>query len=141
MSYTLQPVPTLDTLNSHHGFWALLVVGSVFALLVAWLWSLDLDGDNLPFKVVGFVWFCVLAYAAHVSWSTGTITHYKNVPVVGVLQAYVAEGYVTSERVGKHTKDVPHRYFYVVYAVEGHRIALRTEPGEAWPERAQFYRN
>jgi hypothetical protein len=136
MSYTVNPIPPIDSINNHSGFIGFTVVMVIFFILV-WI---NNDEEFNMYKV--FVLFSIpCAIAAAISWNTGTYSEYKNTKVEGKFIGFVAEGYNVDERSGKHTRRVDKHFTYVEYEIEGNRVLFRSTTGTVYPKIGVFYKN
>jgi hypothetical protein len=139
MQYTIQPLPIVDSLHDHSGFTFVCFIVT-FIFLVAWA-AYECADSRHTWKVYAGVGVALLTWARHESWTTGSIVYPKNVQVTGTLAGFIAEGYATSERVGKQTQVQQHHYTYVIYSVEGGRVMYRSNEGQSWPYKAVLYKN
>ena len=145
MAYTFNPLPVLDTLNDHSGFYVTLVFCAGLFLVTLFLCLLEAAGGNVP-DVMGYAgWWglelIVVAVVAIVSFNTGSVKHYRNLPVTADLVGFFAEGYTTEERSGKQTRQVEHRYLYVTYKVDEGQVTFRANPQQSYPQKAVLYKN
>lgn len=136
--YSVSPLPPIDTVHSHCGFWAVCAI-----LLIAWVVLGLLLADEKKETVIGLAIgsLVLLGITGAISWTTGEVRTFSNVQVQGKLISDFAEGYSQTERSGKITHDVEYHYLYVVYEIEGRRVVFQSAPGLAWPAEAIFYRN
>jgi hypothetical protein len=141
--YSFNPLPIIDTVNSHGGFWlvfCILGIITAFAFIIA----LDYD-DKQNWKSFLFVFvFCgtIIAFTGYNSWTTGTITVPKNEKVIGTFKGFNAEGEAYTERSGKQTVRRENHYLYVVYSIEGQGvITFKALSGITYPEKAILYKN
>ena len=141
--YSFNPLPVIDTINSHGGFW--LVCFVVCIIMAFWL-CVALDNDDNESWKVFFIAFIIgaiiLGFTGYNSWNTGEIITPKNEKVIGILKGFQAEGEAYTEKSGKQTVRREHHYLYVVYSIEGHGlVTLRALSGITYPERAILYKN
>lgn len=137
--YTLQPLPVIDTFNTHTGFWLLLtIVGFVYVITAAWA-----NECNKPKALIVLTVVCsaLLIYAGIESWTTGKITMPVNERVTGKLKTFTAEGEAYNERQGKQTIKRENHYLYVVYTIEGNDVIFTAQSGKPYPQYAIFYKN
>lgn len=134
--YTVAPIPPIDTINDHTGFYFITIFCVILFVMV---WASN-DEDLNMYKV--FVLFSVpCAISAVISWNTGTYTEYRNTKVEGKFIGFVAEGYNVTERSGKHTRHVDKHYTYVEYEIEGNRVLFHGATGTVYPKIGVFYKN
>lgn len=134
--YTTAPLPPIDTLNSHDGFVFLLAVVVFFTLvLIAYF---EDDQLSTVFVVIAGV---VIGMSAYQSWNSGTITEQKNEKVVGELVTFWGEQHQEERRSGKQTRLVTISNQYVTYKVPDGLVSFKIHEGQAWPEKAVFYKN
>lgn len=140
--YTINPLPIVDTLNNHGGFWFV-----VLACLVVYMFVVIIMYDgfyDISRKCVGasIPFLCVVAWTGYVSWTSGEITVPLNTPVVGEFVSVFGEGESYNVRSGKSGyRRVDNHHLYVVYNIEGNQIVFRAEPGQTNPKYATFYKN
>jgi hypothetical protein len=131
--YTIHPLMDANW-NSHFGFQVILFLCLVAIAATLVLWKEDeISTPALLFCCFLATMFSVMAH--HNSYQPEI--KYANVRVIGEFVSYQPEGY--NEQSGKSRAD--HHYMYVVYKIENQMVIFRTEPGQAWPARAVFYRN
>lgn len=132
--YSFLPLPVIDTLNSHVGFYMLVIL----CVLMSTIWYAGTD-EIKPQAVLSAV---VIAIGAAVSWNTGSIKTPANVQVVGKFVQFVAEGETVQERSGKTTVQKTYNYLYVVYQLDtGQKVILKASQGVEYPERVILYKN
>lgn len=143
--YSFDPLPIVDTLNSHGGFWFMLFVVGVF---IVFSFTITIDTVNInysdfkAFFIVLVLGLTLLGYIGYESWTTGKITVPKNEKVIGTLKGFHSEGEAYTERSGKQTVRRENHYLYVTYAVEGqYQVTFRANPGVKYPELAVLYKN
>lgn len=130
--YTFTPIPPIDTINCHTGFY----IVTVFMLLFFVIACATNDGEfNLSNVFIIFSVPCVIA--AVISWNTGTYQEYANTPVTGTFVKFEAEGF--RERSGK--SHVDRHYTYVVYNINGNDVLFHSSAGIEYPKTAIFYKN
>lgn len=140
--YTTQPLPPIDTLNDHSGFVALAVICFFLALFItAWLTDDMHDSGTATIIVFVIVYSLMLAYPAYVSWHTGEIKTYANVPVQAELLGTYAEVQRYEYREGKSNRDVTSRYKYVIYRTPDGDVTFEAGLGIAYPRVATLYKN
>lgn len=131
----MQPLPVVDTLNNHQGFWFLfwlIITINVFFLIF--------ESKKIS-AVLGCASVCLLNWGAFESWTTGTITTPKNEKVIGTLKGFEAEGEAYYERSGKQTVRREDHRLYVVYQVDGGVVTFSANKGIIYPERVTLYKN
>lgn len=130
--YTFNPIPAVDTINSHGGFYFILVIAALVFLLV-WM---NNDEEWNMYKV--FILLCIpCGIAATISWNTGTYKEYSNTKVIGTFVKFETEGY--KERSGKSYVD--RHYTYAVYSVDSNNILFKADKGIEYPKNAVLYKN
>lgn len=128
--YSVAPLPPVDTLNSHFGFyiWAFMVLALILPIATE-------DGAiEIPLLVVIIG---LIGIGATVSWNTGSITTYANTPVSATLVGFQSEGY--NEQSGKRRVD--RHYTYVIYNTPDGDVMLRASTELAYPSQAILYKN
>lgn len=134
--YSFQPLPTIDTVNSHIGLAAVAVICAVWIIMVA-LWSLA-DHDWEHFVKAGIAGPAVLLIIATIiSFTTGKITTFENTPVTGVFVGYEAEGYNVQSRKSR----ADHHLIYVIYRMPEGDILMLAGAGMVYPKEAILYKN
>lgn len=138
--FSFDPLPVVDTLNSHGGFWFLFVLMLIINIVsfgIAW------DYDNWKQFIICFVGsLLLLNYTGWQSWTTGEIKVSKNEKVVGIYRGVQAEGEAYREKSGKQYITRENHYLYVLYYVEGYgTVAFKAKSGISYPERAILYKN
>lgn len=139
--FTTYPLATVDTLNSHVGFYIVVIVVIFISLITCA--NLD-DRDNWEdYKSWIIVAMISIAISAGISWNTGEIKTYANIPVTATFVGYQPETYTTQERQGKHTNTVIHHRIYVVYRIDGTEelTIFETVSGAPTVKHAQLYKN
>lgn len=136
--YTFSPIPPLDTVNDHTGFFLVTIICGLFVL-----GNLIFSYETWSYKLFTVGLFgCIVGLAAAVSWNTGEIVVYKNTPVRAQFVQYQPEGYNIAETSGKTTRRVDHHLIYVVYRVEGAgNVLLPAKAGQTYPEWVMLYKN
>jgi hypothetical protein len=132
---TMQPLPVVDTLNDHGGFYFCCFM----AFLFLWMAFLAFEKAGRMFAVCVIV--CGLNWGAFQSWTTGTITTPRNEKVIGTLKGFEAEGGAYYERSGKQTVRRQDHRLYVVYQVDGGVVTFSANKGIIYPERVTLYKN
>jgi hypothetical protein len=141
--YTSMPLQMIDTLNNHNGFYAVLVscaVAIIPFVLLSYLFSENLEGSGF----VGFTIVCVVlcVISATVSFNSGTITKFENIPVTMKFVGFQAEGYNEEQRSGKYTKRVDvHRTYAVYEDANSYKIIIEANQNSVYPPIAVFYYN
>lgn len=133
MNYSSNPLPLIDTLNDHTGFW-LVVFVCVFSLMV--LLCID---DDRKFQLQFFS--VLILVAGLVSWNTGTITEPKNVKVEGTFVEFLNERHNETRSNGKTSSVVTVHKTFVVYEINGSSVLFPATPGTEYPKKAIFYGN
>ena len=133
MTYTFYPLATVDTLNSHTGFYFIAAACAVIAVMALVGWLSHEEGAG--WAIMGILVFVCIAAA--ISRKTGGITVYKNEQVTGTLVGFQAEGF--RQREGKSTAE--YHYTYVIYEVPEGQVMLRACGGCVYPQRAILYKN
>lgn len=138
--FSFAPLPVIDTLNCHDGFWILMAIVGLINLAV---FSSTLDYDKWTGFIICFVLsVCFMNYAGYKSWTTGSITVPKNEQVVGTLKGFNAEGEAYKEKSGKTYVHRENHYLYVVYSIEGYGpVLFKAQTGVSYPEKAILYKN
>lgn len=141
--FSFNPLPIIDNLNSHGGFWfSLFVLGIITAF--SFIIALDRD-EKSEWKTFIFVFmFCgsIMGLIGYNSWTTGEIITPKNEKVIADFVGFVAEGEAYTERSGKQTVRRENHYLYIAYNVPGYgRVILPANKGVTYPERAILYKN
>lgn len=135
--YTTVPLPPIDTLNDHSGFW-------LFTIIAIIVWAIALGViSSIIIRLLTFIVLCGAVGAAAVnSWSSGDVRHYENRSVHATLVGFQAEGFNEARRVGGQTRKVDVHYTYVIYSVPGEgSVLFRAYPGISYPETAILYAN
>lgn len=131
--YSTIPLPPVDTLNNHDGFWFLF-----WFLLIVLIVVCASVMSNVIRLGATIAYAVTMMIAGTVSWTTGDIRYYENRPVEATLVGFQAEGF--KETSGKRYVDV--HYTYVTYKVPGEGIViLRSYPNQAYPDKAILYAN
>ena len=138
--YTFNPLPVIDTLNAHGGFWTLAFV--LILLNVIWfIGSIDF-GEYKGFFILCLLSILALNYVGFQSWTTGTINTPKNEKVTGLFKGYMGEGEAYYTKSGKTTVRREDHYLYVIYTIEGQGDAVfSANKGTVYPERVTIYKN
>ena len=129
--YTIAPIPPINTIDDHGGFYCLLFIGFIL-IWMAW------EVENGWLLLAGIILPCVAGY---VSWTTGRYYEYPNEKVTGEFVRYVAEGYNVTERSGKTTRHVDKHEIYMVYRINGNEVLFHAKTGVEYPKTAVFYKN
>lgn len=135
MYYSTTPIPNYDSLNSHVGLYIILVISAII-LLLTFFNSEDLDDMKWGTGIAT----TLVAIATVVSFNTGTIVVYENIPVVATLVGANDQNHTTKTS-GKHPRYETTNVGYVFYEVGGSVISFRRADGQAWPLKATLYRN
>lgn len=133
MKYSFNPLPIIDTLNDHTGFW--LVIFICGFCLVALQFIEDDTTYQLPF------FFAIAMVAGAVSWNTGTITEPKNVKVEGTFVEFLNERHNETRSNGKTSSVVAVHKTFVVYEINGSSVLFPATSGTEYPKKAIFYGN
>jgi glucan phosphoethanolaminetransferase (alkaline phosphatase superfamily) len=141
--YTFNPLPIVDSLNNHGGFY--FICFALIALLVIRIIIEFFDpyGDGWV-AVIGQLVISVIAAGsvAVVSYNTGSIVTPANIKVEATFVSYQPEGYNIAETSGKTTRQVDHHEMWVVYMLPDEtRVILRANPGQAYPNKVVLYKN
>lgn len=141
--YSFQPLPVIDNLNSHGGFWFVCFMVCIFT---AFCFCVALDNDDnenwIAFFIAFLIGAIILGFAGYNSWTTGQIITPKNEKVIGTLKGFKAEGEAYTERQGKQTVRREHHYLYIIYSIEGQGlVTLKALSGITYPEKAILYKN
>lgn len=131
MSYTFAPLPPINTIDCHVGFYLVLAFALVL-MHVAWA------AESGWLMIVGIV---LPLFAAGVSWNTGEYREYPNERVTGEFVRYVAEGYNVTVQSGKSTRNVDRHEIYVSYRINGNEVLFPAKMGIEYPKQAILYRN
>lgn len=137
MTYTTTPLPPIDTINYHGGFYAYVVLMTIVVVIQFLVWE---DKREVVKLALGVVLSYVIA--GLISYNTGEYKTYANTPVSGELAGFVAEGY--SHEVHRHKSNVRRadvHMTYVVYKINGGDVLFPAQTGIQYPQRAIFYRN
>lgn len=139
--YTTYALATVDTLNSHVGFWVVVAV-VIIVTLITWANLYD-DYDYECFKTWLIIAMVSIAISAGISWNTGDVKTYANTPVTATFMNYQPETYTTMERQGKHTNPVTYHRIYIVYRIDDTETLTIFEAAQlaAWPKHIQLYQN
>ena len=138
--FTFNPMPVIDNLNSHTGFWALfwVIIGINTMLFIM---SVD-NREYKPFLFIFVISATLMNFVGYQSWTTGEIITPKNEKVTGTFLGFIAEGEAYTERSGKQTVRRETHYLYVAYNVEGFgRVIFPANKGITYPEKAVLYKN
>lgn len=130
MTYSLAPLETLDTLNTHTGF------GCITFFFIVCVLAFDYKSILLWLIATLFI-----ALVAIISWNTGEIITYKNEVVVGHLVRFQPEVWAEVHHHPKNTTTSIERKMYVVYEVEGNEIIFDANKSVEYPELANLYKN
>ena len=138
--YSFNPLPVIDTINSHGGFWFLVAIALLINLIY---FGIAYDYNKWKQFIIVFVLSATfLNYAGYKSWNTGKIITPKNERVIGTLKGFQAEGEAYTERQGKQTVRRENHYLYVVYSIEGNGlVTFKALSGITYPEKAILYKN
>lgn len=140
MNYSTSPLPIVDTLNDHTGFFFVLVP-TVVILFISIYNSDDTFGDSRTALLCGLV---AIGISGLVSWNTGEIVVPKNTPVEGTYAEFLNERHNETRSSGKNGRDsrvvTVHRS-YVVYEINGAYVQFPATAGTPWPKKATFYGN
>lgn len=99
--YSFNPLPIIDTVNSHGGFWFLLGIVLIINFVS---WGIAYDYNKWKqFIIIFALSVTFMNYAGYNSWTTGKIITPKNEQVIGTLKGFNAEGEAYTERQGKQT--------------------------------------
>lgn len=129
--YTIAPIPPINTIDDHGGFYILLFLG-IMLVWAAW------EVENGWLLLAGIILPC---FAGYVSWTTGRYYEYPNEKVTGEFVRYVAEGYSETVRSGKSTRQVDRHVVYVAYKINGNEVLFNAQTGVEYPKFATFYKN
>lgn len=135
MMYTFQPLPIVDTLNDHTGFY---IIAFTLAMIHLLVWSTD------EFKPVALIVFyaVLISGPAYISWHSGKITVPENTQVIGTLYDQWGEAHKEERRTGKTTSTVIVHNQYLTYQLpDGKIVNFPMNVGTAYPTKAILYRN
>lgn len=144
MTYTSYPLPTIDTVNSHVGFYIVAAIGAVFVIfqIVSWVTADYAKKEEFEsFTYASWTYISVCIAAALISWNTGEITVYKNTPIAAKRLDIHGESHNASRRQGKRTEYYVEHNLYVTYAVPEGIVTFKISQGQPWPNEAILYRN
>lgn len=141
--YTSTPLPMIDTLNNHEGFIFILLVW-VFCTIVILVVTYCVDHTDKD--LYGAIKFCIWLFlpvlvAGIVSFNTGEIKKFKNIPVAMNFVEFRPEGYNAEVRSGKHTRRADVHQLYVVYEYNGSYVIITANANQVYPRQAVFYYN
>ena len=141
--YSFNPLPVIDTINSHGGFWFVFcILGIITAFAFAITWDNNDNENWKTFFTVFIIAAIILGFTGYNSWTTGAITVPKNEQVIGTFKGFNAEGEAYTERSGKQTVRRENHYLYVVYSIEGNGlVTFKALSGITYPEKAILYKN
>ena len=138
--FSFNPLPIIDTLNDHVGFWMICIMMTIIVIYNIF-YSID-DGEYTPFVVAALFAAATIGISAYVSWNSGDIIRPKNEKVIGTLVNYFAEGGTYTQQSGKTTIRRENHYLYVIYRIEGYgNVSFKATPGIAYPQTAIIYKN
>lgn len=132
--YSFQPIPTVDTINDHTGFYIL----TGFIILFYLLLCQSDEWDKIKLFLLMSIPVCAIGM---VSWNTGSITEYANTKVEATFVKFEAERHNETRSQGKTTSVVTVRNLYVVYEVQEKNIILPASQGVEYPKTAILYKN
>jgi hypothetical protein len=135
--YTFQPLPTVDTLNLHIGFYLICVVVCIFAVVVMF-------NAETKRELLSWLGACglVITVSGVVSYNTGSISVPRNEKVIGTFVNYQPEGFNIPIQSGKTTRRVDHHLVYVVYNIPNTgNVLFLASTGKHYPEKAVIYKN
>ena len=130
MKYTFLPLDVLDTIHSHDIFYFVIFI-AVFCLLFCYNYA--------EYWVAAVI---VVSVAGVISWNTGSITVYKNEPVIATLVNFQPEVWTETVSSGKsntHTETI--RKMYVVYSVDNNNVIFDADKGNNYPKTVTLYKN
>lgn len=136
--YTFSPIPPIDTTGVHSGFMSVVFLSFFVALLTA---ALTEEWDSEIRWTVGIFLCSLLIYTGNESWSSGTVTHYKNEAVVGEYIGAEHEYQTVTVSSGKTSRVQVNHNNYVTYRVPEGLVTFNARVGIAYPERAVLYKN
>jgi len=131
--YSMQPIPAIDTLNSHVGFWMCIFFAMfiwVGMVLNGWKWWGAVVILSIPLGIVGVI-----------SWNTGSITTYANTPVQATLVDYAASTKTETHQTGKTHSTVIVNKTYVIYSTPDGNVTFESQQGVPYPTTAVLYKN
>jgi hypothetical protein len=132
--YTTYPLATIDTINNHTGFWIMVVIAVVIMFFMA-------ISESKPWVVAVFG-SIVIGISGAVSWTTGKIVVYPNIPVTARLVSTWGEQHQENVRRGKQTVQITVHNQYVSYQLDdGSFVSYPMGVGIAYPPVAQLYKN
>ena len=138
--FTFNPIPVIDNLNSHGGFWFLFWV-IAFINFCSFITALEAREYKL-FTFIFVISATFMNYVGYQSWTTGEIITPKNEKIIGTLSGFIAEGEAYTERQGKQTVRRENHYLYVAYNIEGFgKVIFPATKGTTYPEKAVLYKN
>lgn len=137
--YTILPLPVVDTVNDHGGFFFLAVL--VFAI-VMFIWaSLEDSYDTSVTPYCILLYLALMAWPAWESWHSGTITVPKNEKVTVHMVDFWGESHSETRKSGKTTQQVEVHNQYVSYRTPEGIVSFPFVSGIAYPETAILYKN
>lgn len=132
--YTFNPLPIVDTLNNHSGFYFFVFV---FVVLCA---AIALDR---VFSFIGLITLsCIpLSIVGYISWNSGSIVVPKNEKVIAQYVSLEHEYQTQTVSQGKTSRVQVNHNTYVNYKVPEGIITLPAVVGIPYPEYAILYKN
>lgn len=134
--YSTTPLPDVDTLNVHTGFYII-----TFALIVGFIVMCFNEDDVIDRIIMGSIFSCIIAVSGWISWNTGEIRHYVNEPVIARMHSNEPQVVAYTERVHKNNVTKYRLQSFVYYEVDGGVVAFQRGDGQSWPITATLYRN
>lgn len=132
--YTTYPLANIDTVNNHTGFWIMLAIACVIMLILAL--------SEVKGTIVAILGGSIIALSAAVSWNSGKIVVYQNIPVTARLVSTWGEQHQENVRRGKQTVQMTVHNQYVSYQLDdGSIVSYPMGVGIAYPPVAQLYKN
>jgi hypothetical protein len=139
-SYTFTPIPPVDTINSHAGFYILAVfIG--FIILVWWAFTVEAAGRRINHSFFILMYILIMAYPAYYSWHSGEIKVYKNEVITAELTGFWGENHQENVREGKNNRVIDVHNQFVMYKTPDGIISFKMNPNTPYPEKAILYRN
>lgn len=153
--YSFQPLQTIDTLNSHSGFYFVAFFVFLFVAIFVYGWIADkrnahnddyecmFCGNFGQFLTYMCAFFAVLIVSGIISYNTGEVITFKNEKVIGELTTF-SHSWHNKNKSGtiKTTNVVQIQETFVTYRLPDNSVvSLPAQNGVSYPERAILYKN
>lgn len=136
--YSFQPLPIINTADSHVVFYILSVI--LLAMLVSHISDWVRGHEEISVAWVGLL-LSIFLVSGVISYNTGEHVIPTNEKVVGKFIRYVPEGYNETVQSGKSRTRQDVHLLYVEYEVEGSSVLLRANTGVQYPKLVTLYKN